>query len=223
VPQESILLLYISASSSKGDLSKQALFPSTSCLTSEIAPADVESPPPDNMSDVSVPSMSALTVHGASISSGEGTYLGPNKSSMEGADSILLPEDLVHLTRRILFLVVDSDNSSSFMRLQVGMDELQREPFTGGGEGGAGGGGKGGRASEGDRGRSEWLACNWLAGKSWEWWLMAVVLHRHFLSRGLQFAAAHLPCLLLGCCLHCAGAGDWSAGLLHDVSNTAAV
>lgn len=60
--QESILLLYVSAASGRGELGKSAPFPSTSCLTSEIAPADLESVPPDNMSDVSVPSMSALTV-----------------------------------------------------------------------------------------------------------------------------------------------------------------
>jgi hypothetical protein len=60
--QESILLLYVSAASGRGELGKSAPFPSTSCLTSEIAPADLDSVPPDNMSDVSVPSMSALTV-----------------------------------------------------------------------------------------------------------------------------------------------------------------
>jgi hypothetical protein len=60
--QESILLLYVSAASSRGELGKSAPFPSTSCLTSEIAPGDLDSVPPDNMSDVSVPSMSALTV-----------------------------------------------------------------------------------------------------------------------------------------------------------------
>lgn len=116
------MLLYISASSARSDLGKSAAFPSTSCLTSEIAPADLESPPPDNMSDVSVPSMSALTVQGGP-GSGEGVHLGPVKStgsSVDVTDSYLLPEDLVHLTRRSLFLVVDSDNSTSFTRLQVG-------------------------------------------------------------------------------------------------------
>lgn len=64
MPKESILLLYVSAASGRagGDLGRSAPFPSTSCLTSEIAPGDLESVAPDNMSDVSVPSMSALTV-----------------------------------------------------------------------------------------------------------------------------------------------------------------
>jgi hypothetical protein len=117
------MLLYISASSARSDLARSAPYPSTSCLTSEIAPADLEPPPADNMSDVSVPSMSALTVHGGP-GAGEGVYLGPVKGSssssgVDAVDSYLLPEDLLHLTRRSLFLVVDSDNSSSFMRLQV--------------------------------------------------------------------------------------------------------
>lgn len=110
----------MSASSSRGDLSKAGgPFPSTSCLTSEIAPADSEPPPPDNMSDVSAPSMSALTVAGSAVSGGEGVFLGPSKGGSEATEGYLLPEDLVHLTRRSLFLVVDSDNSSSFARLQV--------------------------------------------------------------------------------------------------------
>ncbi|WIA13478.1 hypothetical protein OEZ85_007056 [Tetradesmus obliquus] len=123
MPKESIMLLYISASSARSDLARCAPYPSTSCLTSEIAPADLEPPPADNMSDVSVPSMSALTVHGGP-NAGEGVHLGPVKGSssssgsVEAVDSYLLPEDLLHLTRRSLFLVVDSDNSSSFMRLQ---------------------------------------------------------------------------------------------------------
>lgn len=63
MPRESILLLYLSALSSRsGGLTKGTPFSSTSCLTSEIAPADVESPPPDNMSDISIPSVSALMV-----------------------------------------------------------------------------------------------------------------------------------------------------------------
>jgi hypothetical protein len=119
------MLLYISASSARSDLARSAPYPSTSCLTSEIAPADLEPPPADNMSDVSVPSMSALTVHGGP-GAGEGVHLGPVKGSssssgVDAVDSYLLPEDLLHLTRRSLFLVVDSDNSSSFMRLQVGL------------------------------------------------------------------------------------------------------
>lgn len=119
MPKESIMLLYVSATSTRSELGlgKSAPFPSTSCLTSEIGPADLESPPPDNMSDVSVPSMSALTVSGGPSASGEGVFLGPAKGGSEGADSCLLPEDLVHLTRRSLFLVIDSDNSNSFMRL----------------------------------------------------------------------------------------------------------
>lgn len=35
------------------------------------------------------------------------------------AESFLLPEDLVHLTRRSLFLVIDSDNSTAFNKLHV--------------------------------------------------------------------------------------------------------
>jgi hypothetical protein len=42
-----------------------------------------------------------------------------SSSSVDAVDSYLLPEDLLHLTRRSLFLVVDSDNSSSFTRMQV--------------------------------------------------------------------------------------------------------
>lgn len=117
------MLLYISASSGRGDLAKMMPYPSTSCLTNEIAPADLESPPPDNMSDVSVPSMSALTVH-STCSAGDGVHLGTSKgssaaSSQDSTDCYLLPEDLVHLTRRSLFIVVDSDNSTAFQRLQV--------------------------------------------------------------------------------------------------------
>lgn len=118
--QESIMLLYISASSGRSDLSKMVPYPSTSCLTSEIAPADLESPPPDNMSDISVPSMSALTVH-STCSASDGIHLGTSKSSNpDSTDCYILPEDLVHLTRRSLFIVVDSDNSTAFQRLQVG-------------------------------------------------------------------------------------------------------
>lgn len=60
--------------------------------------------------------MSSLTVGGASAL--DGIHLGPAKS-LDATDSFLVPEDLAHLTRRSLFLVVDSDSSSSFMRLQV--------------------------------------------------------------------------------------------------------
>lgn len=116
--QESILLLYVSAASARGELGKSAPFPSTSCLTSEIAPGDLESVPPDNMSDVSVPSMSALTVQSGPAVSAEGINLGPIKEG-SSADSFLLPEDLVHLTRRSLFLIIDSDNSTAFNKLQV--------------------------------------------------------------------------------------------------------
>jgi hypothetical protein len=50
--------------------------------------------------------------------SSEGIHLGPIKEG-SSADSFLLPEDLVHLTRRSLFLIIDSDNSTSFSKLQV--------------------------------------------------------------------------------------------------------
>lgn len=50
--------------------------------------------------------------------SSEGINLGPIKEG-SSADSFLLPEDLVHLTRRSLFLVIDSDNSTTFSKLQV--------------------------------------------------------------------------------------------------------
>lgn len=116
MPKESILLLYVSAASGRGELGKSAPFPSTSCLTSEIAPGDLESVPPDNMSDVSVPSMSALTVQSGPAVSAEGINLGPIKEG-SSADSFLLPEDLVHLTRRSLFLIIDSDNSTAFNKL----------------------------------------------------------------------------------------------------------
>lgn len=61
LPKEAVLLLYASAHSSAGAtaaasnaLARGATFPSTSCLTSEIAPAgDGSDPQPDNMSDVS--------------------------------------------------------------------------------------------------------------------------------------------------------------------------
>jgi hypothetical protein len=118
LPQESILLLYVSAASGRGELGKSAPFPSTSCLTSEIAPGDLESVVPDNMSDVSVPSMSALTVQSGPAVSAEGINLGPIKEG-SSADSFLLPEDLVHLTRRSLFLIIDSDNSTAFNKLHV--------------------------------------------------------------------------------------------------------
>lgn len=48
----------------------------------------------------------------------EGINLGPIKEG-SSADSFLLPEDLVHLTRRSLFLIIDSDNSTAFNKLQV--------------------------------------------------------------------------------------------------------
>jgi len=54
--------------------------------------------------------------------SGEGINLGPIKEG-SSADSYLLPEDLVHLTRRSLFLIIDSDNSNAFSKLQVGGGE----------------------------------------------------------------------------------------------------
>lgn len=65
---------------------------------------------------------------GPAVSS-EGINLGPVKDSSSAAasaassaaaDSFLLPEDLVHLTRRSLFLVIDTDNSTGFSKLQVG-------------------------------------------------------------------------------------------------------
>lgn len=48
----------------------------------------------------------------------EGINLGPVKEGST-ADSFLLPEDLVHLTRRSLFMIIDSDNSTAFSKLQV--------------------------------------------------------------------------------------------------------
>jgi len=125
MPRESVLLLYLSALSSRsGGLTKGTPFSSTSCLTSEIAPADVESPPPDNMSDISIPSVSALMVPQGPQ---DGVHLGPSKSLEGSVDCFLTPEDLVHLTRRSLFLVVDSENSNVFMRLHGA--ELGRQAF----------------------------------------------------------------------------------------------
>lgn len=50
----------------------------------------------------------------------EGVNLGPLRDGGgPSGDGYLLPDDLVHLTRRSLFLVIDSDNSTSFARLQV--------------------------------------------------------------------------------------------------------
>jgi hypothetical protein len=57
---------------------------------------------------------------GPAVSS-EGINLGPIKEG-SSADSFLLPEDLVHLTRRSLFLIIDSDNSTAFHKLQVRRD-----------------------------------------------------------------------------------------------------
>jgi hypothetical protein len=66
-------------------------------------------------SNVCFPPLSAVQSGGASS---EGIHLGPIKEG-SSADSFLLPEDLVHLTRRSLFLIIDSDNSTSFSKLQV--------------------------------------------------------------------------------------------------------
>lgn len=123
MPKDSVLLLYVSAMAGHNELAKSGAFPSTSCLTSEIAPADSESPVPDNMSDVSVPSASALITHNNAT---EGIHLGPSKA-LDPTDSYLVPEDIVHLTRRTLFLVVDSDNSLAFTRLQG--QEVGRQCF----------------------------------------------------------------------------------------------
>ena len=57
----------------------------------------------------------------------DGVHLGPSKSLEGSVDCFLTPEDLVHLTRRSLFLVVDSENSNVFMRLQGA--ELGRQAF----------------------------------------------------------------------------------------------
>jgi hypothetical protein len=74
------------------------------------------------------PTLSCLTLSSCRAQSGhnvsaEGVNLGPLREAREGngqsGDSYLLPDDLVHLTRRSLFLVIDSDNSTSFARLQV--------------------------------------------------------------------------------------------------------
>lgn len=45
----------------------------------------------------------------------------------DAMDAHLTPEDLVHLTRRTMFLVVDADNAYSFSRLQVGVRQLQQQ------------------------------------------------------------------------------------------------
>jgi hypothetical protein len=57
----------------------------------------------------------------------EGINLGPPRALDAATDAFLVPEDLVHLTRRTLLLVVEADSASAFMRLQ-GM-ELGRQSF----------------------------------------------------------------------------------------------
>lgn len=51
------------------------------------------------------------------------------------SESFLLPEDLVHLTRRSLFLVIDSDNSTAFNKLHVSGAVGGGMVFLGGGAG----------------------------------------------------------------------------------------
>jgi hypothetical protein len=57
----------------------------------------------------------------------EGINLGPPRALDAATDAFLVPEDLVHLTRRTLLLVVEADNAAAFARLQ-GM-ELGRQAF----------------------------------------------------------------------------------------------
>lgn len=57
----------------------------------------------------------------------EGINLGPPRALDAATDAFLVPEDLVHLTRRTLLLVVEADNAAAFARLQ-GM-ELGRQSF----------------------------------------------------------------------------------------------
>jgi hypothetical protein len=127
MPKESLLLLYVSAMSNRtsaGLTRTGTPFASTSCLTSEISPEGSDGTGADNMSDASIPSVSALTV---STPSSEGVNLGPSKNQEGSVDSVLTPEDLVHLTRRSLFLVIDADCSPAFMRLHG--QELGRQAF----------------------------------------------------------------------------------------------
>ena len=41
------------------------------------------------------------------------------RARQDSSDAYLSPEDLAHLTRRTLFLVVEADNAHTFARLQV--------------------------------------------------------------------------------------------------------
>jgi len=57
----------------------------------------------------------------------EGINLGPPRALDAATDAFLVPEDLVHLTRRTLVLVVEADSAAAFLRLQG--TELGRQAF----------------------------------------------------------------------------------------------
>jgi len=80
LPQDGVLLLYLSAAGGAGLLRTAVASASTSNLTSEISPAD--SPHPDNASDVSGLSISALTIAGGGAE--RGLNLGPTKAQVRG-------------------------------------------------------------------------------------------------------------------------------------------
>ncbi|KAI8476092.1 MAG: protein SCAI [Monoraphidium minutum] len=127
LPRDGLLLLYLSAASGRGggDLRSGGAFASTSNLMSgEIAPHGEEGRDPDCMSDVSGISLGALAVTNGGAEGG--LNLGPAKAQ-DASDAVLLPEDIAHLTRRSLFLVVDADNAHTFARLQG--QEVSRASF----------------------------------------------------------------------------------------------
>ncbi|KAI8464968.1 MAG: protein SCAI [Monoraphidium minutum] len=128
LPRDGLLLLYLSAASGRGggELRGAAgAFASTSHLMSgDGGPEGEGGSLADNSSDASGLSIGALTVSNSGTETG--LNLGPAKA-LDSADATLTPEDLVHLTRRSLFLVVDADNAAAFLRLQG--QEVSRAAF----------------------------------------------------------------------------------------------
>ncbi|GBF98142.1 hypothetical protein Rsub_10554 [Raphidocelis subcapitata] len=135
LPRDGILLLHVAAAGGRGELrgggadaaagggaGGTASHPAAQ--GGEIAPHEADSPRPDSASDVSGLSLGALTV--SHVAGEGGLNLGPAKAQ-DSADATLMPEDLLHLTRRTLFLVLDADNAANFA--PISGRELSRTAF----------------------------------------------------------------------------------------------